>query len=206
MIPKSGFRFSEKIMLHLERVPFGNALFVCACPFRKTGCHFSGTCADRRGCGGSRIGQSGWIRTTDLLLPRQAGTARLPYTLMNRSPAKRASAKQDGPPSRTRTCGLRSRKPVLSSTELWVAIGAVGGIRTRDCRVEGPGSWPLDDDSVYVRSRADARWLARTPQFVFFVAAAIASSRSESSSQPVGHSFCNSTRCSLALSSWPVST
>ena len=25
--------------------------------------------------------------------------------------------------------------------------GAVGGIRTRDRRVEGPESWPLDDDS-----------------------------------------------------------
>lgn len=28
------------------------------------------------------IGQSGWIRTTDPLLPRQVGTTRLPYTLM----------------------------------------------------------------------------------------------------------------------------
>src|SRR5215467_14448878 len=27
------------------------------------------------------VGQGGWIPTTDLLLPRQAGTGRLPYTL-----------------------------------------------------------------------------------------------------------------------------
>jgi hypothetical protein len=32
---------------------------------------------------GHQIGQGGWIRTTDLLVPRQAGTARLPYTLMH---------------------------------------------------------------------------------------------------------------------------
>ena len=37
-------------------------------------------------------GQRGWIRTTDPLLPRQVGTARLPYTLMI------------GLPGRTRTC------------------------------------------------------------------------------------------------------
>jgi hypothetical protein len=28
------------------------------------------------------IGLGGWIRTSDFLLPRQAGTARLPYTQM----------------------------------------------------------------------------------------------------------------------------
>ena len=36
----------------------------------------------RRVAGASKNGQRGWIRTTDLLLPRQAGTARLPYALM----------------------------------------------------------------------------------------------------------------------------
>lgn len=46
----------------------------------------------------------------------------------------------DGPPSRIRTCGLRLRKPALSSAELWVVFGAAGGIRTRDCRFEGPAS------------------------------------------------------------------
>src|SRR5215470_10788986 len=48
-------------------------------------------------------GQGGWIRTTDLLLPRQAGTARLPYTLI-----------EDGSPARTRTSGLRVRSAALS--------------------------------------------------------------------------------------------
>ena len=51
------------------------------CSRRRTGGHpgssqgqaFAGTCA---------IGQGGWIPTTDLLLPRQAGTGKLPYTLM----------------------------------------------------------------------------------------------------------------------------
>lgn len=38
-------------------------------------------------------GQRGWIRTTDPLLPRQVGTARLPYALM-----------MIGLPGRTRTC------------------------------------------------------------------------------------------------------
>ena len=38
-------------------------------------------------------GQRGWIRTTDPLLPRQVGTARLPYALT-----------MIGLPGRTRTC------------------------------------------------------------------------------------------------------
>lgn len=47
------------------------------------------------------IGQGGWIRTNVLLLPRQAGTTGLPYTLMT------------GLPGRSRTCILRVRSTVL---------------------------------------------------------------------------------------------
>lgn len=50
-------------------------------------------------CG--EIGQRGWIRTTGFLLPRQAGTARLPYTL------------NSGPLGRNRTCTLRVRSTAL---------------------------------------------------------------------------------------------
>jgi hypothetical protein len=46
-------------------------------------------------------GQGGWIRTNALLLPRQAGTTGLPYTLMT------------GLPGRSRTCILRVRSAVL---------------------------------------------------------------------------------------------
>ncbi len=46
-------------------------------------------------------GQGGWIRTNVLLLPRQAGTTGLPYTLMI------------GLPGRSRTCILRVRSTVL---------------------------------------------------------------------------------------------
>jgi hypothetical protein len=60
----------------------------------------------RAGCSatelkGIEIGQGGWIRTNVLLLPRQAGTTGLPYTLMI------------GLPGRSRTCILRVRSTVL---------------------------------------------------------------------------------------------
>jgi hypothetical protein len=54
------------------------------------------------------IGQRGWIRTTDLLRPRQAGTAQLPYTLMT------------GAHGRTRTCTSLVRNQALYPVELRV--------------------------------------------------------------------------------------
>ena len=55
------------------------------------------------------IGQRGWIRTTDLLHPRQAGTARLPYTLI-----------MTGAHGRTRTCTSPARNQALYPVELRV--------------------------------------------------------------------------------------
>ena len=55
------------------------------------------------------IGQRGWIRTTDLLRPRQAGTAKLPYTLV----MTRAHG-------RTRTCTSLVRNQALYPVELRV--------------------------------------------------------------------------------------
>src|SRR5262245_50137338 len=76
-------------------------------------------------------GQRGWIRTTDLLLPRQAGTTRLPYTLVI------------GAHGRTRTCTFLIRNQELYPVELRVRCWRRDGDLNSDCSVENRVSWPL---------------------------------------------------------------
>lgn len=63
-------------------------------------------------------GQGGWIRTNVLLLPRQAGTTGLPYTLMI------------GLPGRSRTCILRVRNTALVRLSYGKKTGAAYGYRS----------------------------------------------------------------------------
>ena len=85
-----------------------------------------------------KVGQRGWIRTTDLLRPRQAGTAKLPYTLM-----------MTGAHGRTRTCTSLVRNQALYPLSyVCVALcidGAATETRTPVCRLKTGLSWPLDD-------------------------------------------------------------
>jgi hypothetical protein len=104
-------------------------------PFPEVTVTFSAGTIYRRRCGGSRIGQRGWIRTTDPLLPRQVGTAGLPYTLMI------------GARDRSRTCIVQIRNLVLlqlSYASNWYAVRD-SNPRTQ---LERLRSWPLDERRV----------------------------------------------------------
>jgi hypothetical protein len=68
-------------------------------------------------------GQGGWIRTNVLLLPRQAGTTGLPYTLMI------------GLPGRSRTCILRVRNTALVRLSYGKKLAPVAGFEPAAVRL-----------------------------------------------------------------------